>query len=246
VPCNGRGCGWPTLIPGEPALGANVLRFASTRRDTRGTLPQVGGSPFDSLRSGQTPDSCLGVKGSPVQIRPSRLVVEFFRIYLCLCQSQQKSHLIVKWPFQARPPITCPGPLPGHLPIQQSQRNQQSRGQRSLSHLRSAQRPRQLRTGGHHPRRTGSPGRSSCGTRAGRGAHARPAPRHLRRDGCWHEICLRTDRHDCCQQHGKCLAVTKCADSARLVAASATRVGACRSPGSGRSRPACLGVMWRR
>ena len=27
---------------------------------------------FDSLRPGQTQDSCLGVKGSPVQIRPSR------------------------------------------------------------------------------------------------------------------------------------------------------------------------------
>ena len=31
-----------------------------------------GGSPPDSLRPAQTPDSCLGVKGSPVQIRPSR------------------------------------------------------------------------------------------------------------------------------------------------------------------------------
>jgi hypothetical protein len=53
----------------------------------------------------------------------------------------------------------------------------------------------QLRTGRHRPRRTGSPqpgrapGRGSYGTRAGRDAHARPPPRHLRRDGCWHEIC---------------------------------------------------------
>jgi len=31
-----------------------------------------GGSPPDSLGPAQTPDSCLGVKGSPVQIRPSR------------------------------------------------------------------------------------------------------------------------------------------------------------------------------
>jgi len=29
-------------------------------------------SPFDSLRPDQTADSCLGVKGSPVRIRPSR------------------------------------------------------------------------------------------------------------------------------------------------------------------------------
>jgi hypothetical protein len=31
-----------------------------------------GDSPPDSLRPAQTPDSCMGVKGSPVQIRPSR------------------------------------------------------------------------------------------------------------------------------------------------------------------------------
>ena len=37
--------------------------------------------------------------GSPVQIRPSRLVVELFRTYLCPHQSQQKSHSIVKWPL---------------------------------------------------------------------------------------------------------------------------------------------------
>ena len=45
-----------------------------------------------------------------------------------------------------------------------------------------AQRPRQLRTPGHHPQRTGSPqarrapGRRSYGTRAGQNAHARAAP----------------------------------------------------------------------
>ena len=66
-------------------------------------------------------------------------------------QSRQKSHPIVKWPFQRHAPIMRPGLLPGHLPIRQSQRNRQSRGQRSLSHLRPAQRPRQLRTGEHHP-----------------------------------------------------------------------------------------------
>jgi hypothetical protein len=91
---------WLTRIPGEPALGANVLRFASTRRDTRRTLPQVGGSPFDSLGSGQTPDSCLGVKGSPVQIRPSRLVVEIFRIYLYLTRASKGANLRVKWPLE--------------------------------------------------------------------------------------------------------------------------------------------------
>jgi hypothetical protein len=65
---------------GEPIAGANVLRFISTHRDACGKVPQVSGSPLDFLRPGQTPDSCLGIKGSPVQIRPSRLVTKLFRI----------------------------------------------------------------------------------------------------------------------------------------------------------------------
>jgi hypothetical protein len=40
-----------------------VLRFVPTHRDARGTIPQVSGSPFDSLRPGQTPDSCRGSRG---------------------------------------------------------------------------------------------------------------------------------------------------------------------------------------
>ena len=47
---------------------------------------------------------------------------------------------------------------------------------------------------------------------AGRPERTRQAcPRHLRRDACWHEISLRTNRHDSCQRHGKRLAVMKCA-----------------------------------
>jgi len=56
----------------EPAAGANAFRLVPTHCDDFGRSPQVRSSPFDSLRPGQTPDSCLGVKGSPVQIRPSR------------------------------------------------------------------------------------------------------------------------------------------------------------------------------
>jgi hypothetical protein len=68
--------------PWEPTAGAKALRFTSTDPDPAGPSPQVSGSPFDASRPGQTPDSCLGVKGSPVQIRPSRLVVKFFE-YMC-------------------------------------------------------------------------------------------------------------------------------------------------------------------
>jgi len=53
-------------------MGANALRFSSTYLDPAGPSRQVEGSPFDSPRPGRTPCSCLGVKGSPVQIPPSR------------------------------------------------------------------------------------------------------------------------------------------------------------------------------
>jgi hypothetical protein len=80
-----------------------------------------------------------------------------------------------------------------------------------------AQRPRQLRTPGHHPpahRLTASQTRTGpqklCD--AGRPERTRQArPRHLRRDAYRHEISLRTNRHDSCQRHSKRLAVMKCA-----------------------------------
>ena len=63
----------------EPIPGANALRSPSTNRDLSRRFLLVRGSQFDYLRPGQTPDSCLGVKGSPVQIRPSRRFFE--RLY---------------------------------------------------------------------------------------------------------------------------------------------------------------------
>ena len=41
------------------------------------------------------------------------------------------------------------------------------------------------------------------------GTHTPGLPRHLRRDAYWHEISLRTNRHDSCQRHSKRLAVMK-------------------------------------
>jgi hypothetical protein len=80
-----------------------------------------------------------------------------------------------------------------------------------------AQRPRQLRTPGHHPpahRLTASQTRTGPQKLwdAGRPERTRQArPRHLRRDAYRHEISPRTNRHDSCQRHGKRLAVMKCA-----------------------------------
>jgi len=60
----------------EPIRGANAIRFLAAHRDPSRRFLLVRGSTLDSLRPRQTPDSCLGVKGSPVQIRPSRLFFE--------------------------------------------------------------------------------------------------------------------------------------------------------------------------
>jgi hypothetical protein len=42
-----------------------------------------------------------GVKGSPVQIRPSRLVIGFFRMYLYLKRARKRANLVVNGPLQA-------------------------------------------------------------------------------------------------------------------------------------------------
>ena len=63
-------------------MGANVCRFLQTDRDAFRAVLQVRGSPADSVRPGQTVRSWLGVKGSRVQIPPSRLFFErFFAMY---------------------------------------------------------------------------------------------------------------------------------------------------------------------
>jgi hypothetical protein len=57
---------------GEPVMGATASRLPQTYRDPSRAFLQLRGSPLDYPRLGRTQDSCLGVKGSPVQIRPSR------------------------------------------------------------------------------------------------------------------------------------------------------------------------------
>ena len=60
-------------------MGANAGRLVQTARAAFRALSQVRGSPADSVRPGQTVRSWLGVKGSRVQIPPSRLFRVVFR-----------------------------------------------------------------------------------------------------------------------------------------------------------------------
>ena len=179
------------VLPGswEPTMGANALRLSSTDLDPAGPSLQVRGSPLDSLRPWQTPDSWLGVKGSRVQIRPSRLMVELFE-YISTPSEPAKGHPLVKWPFQRRAPIMCPGLLPGHVPRRHSQASRPVKGSEITEPPRICT-AANCKPGGHHPPPTvcltagqtdGGRGYSSCGTRTGQGAQARPA--HAAVDTC--------------------------------------------------------------
>jgi hypothetical protein len=52
--------------------GSQCRQTPSTVHDSVRVISLVRGSPFDTVRSGQTHRTCLGVKGSQVQILSSR------------------------------------------------------------------------------------------------------------------------------------------------------------------------------
>ncbi len=58
--------------PREPIRGANVFKLSPTGHDSARVMSLVRGSPFASVRPGQTYGPCLGVKGSQVRILSSR------------------------------------------------------------------------------------------------------------------------------------------------------------------------------
>src|SRR6185437_531654 len=70
--------------------------------------------------------SVLGVKGSPTQIRPSRLVVEFFRICYASWEPTEESISLVKWPLKSerRSSATTSAPVG---PWQRPKREHQTR-----------------------------------------------------------------------------------------------------------------------
>jgi hypothetical protein len=96
----------------------------------------------------------------------------------------------------------CHRAPPGHVPRQQSRQADQSRGQRSLSHLGAALRPRTAAN-----RSAPSPAHPLTASRslttlqqlqdAGHAwAPSQVCPCRLGRDGRWRENCIRTGRHD--------------------------------------------------
>ncbi len=58
--------------PREPIRGVNVVKLPPTGHDSTKVILLVRGSPFASVRLGQTHCPCLGVKGSQVRILSSR------------------------------------------------------------------------------------------------------------------------------------------------------------------------------
>ena len=72
-------------------------------------------------------------------------------------KSQQKSHLVVQWPFGlAAAPIMYPGVLPGHPSNQRSQGSRPAKGSKITEPPRTCTATSAAGTGGHCPRRTGS------------------------------------------------------------------------------------------
>jgi hypothetical protein len=144
--------------PASPRKSHSKSQREAVSGDKGRRSATVGAGQVLSEPSPATPGDAREVTGGQGVAGSNPAVPTGSRIFsniLLAHKSQQKSHLLSKWLFQRPAPIMSPGLLPGHLSIRQSRRNRQSRGQRSLSHLESARQPRQLRTGGHHPRRTG-------------------------------------------------------------------------------------------
>jgi hypothetical protein len=73
----------PKGEPREPIRGANVVKLFPTRHDSVRVISLVRGSPFDTVRSGQTHRTCLGVKGSQVRILSSRRYEGFPQVNAC-------------------------------------------------------------------------------------------------------------------------------------------------------------------
>ena len=140
---------WAWACPGMGAqMGARSARtcsrpLASARPGT--ALTWAGTHSCRPPRSGNIPGG-QGVAGSnPAVPTGSDIFSNIFTPH----KSQQKSQRLVKWPSHRRAPIMCPCVLPGHLSNRKSQGSRPVTGQRSLSHLGSARRARQLRTGEH-------------------------------------------------------------------------------------------------
>ena len=90
-----------------------------------------------------------GVAGSNPAVPTGNRV---FSNILTLRKSQQKSQLVVQWPFQRHAPIGCHSVLTRACANTAEPRSAQSRGSRSLRHPGSARRTHNLRTGRRHPR----------------------------------------------------------------------------------------------
>src|SRR5215471_12425824 len=104
----------------RPTSGDTQRRQATV---TPGQVPterhQATSSDARNMTGGQ------GVAGSnPAVPTGSRVFSNIFTLH----QSQQKSHLLAKWPRSSRAPIVCHGVPLGHLLLQQSRRSRPVKG----------------------------------------------------------------------------------------------------------------------
>src|SRR5262249_4336275 len=95
---------------------ANAGRLQATPSYARRLSNLVKRPPSHTEPRPPTPRRGLGVKGSPVQIRPSRLVIEFFQYSYTSQEPTKEPSSCAMALLETCAPIGCHGVLPGHVP----------------------------------------------------------------------------------------------------------------------------------
>src|SRR5579859_4777563 len=89
VPCQVPGPEAAAVVAGNE-VGITGARKCALCRSGLLTCARALAAETGKFPGGDDRYAFLGVKGSPVQIRPSRLVVEFFRIYFYLTRASKR------------------------------------------------------------------------------------------------------------------------------------------------------------
>jgi hypothetical protein len=146
-------------VGGRPASPARKSQTKSQRRPTSGDTQrrqatvEPGQVPAERHRA--TPSDARNVTGGPGVAGSNPTVPtgnQIFSNIVMSHKSQQKSQLVVQRPSQRRAPIGCHSLPTEQVPTRQSRPRPTVKEPKITEPPQSAQRPRPLPTGGHHPR----------------------------------------------------------------------------------------------
>jgi hypothetical protein len=122
---SGSGSAMSGVRPGAAAVAAgNEVGITGARQCAlllcSARLCAASSAETRKFPGGVDVDAFLGVKGSPVQIRPSRLVVEFFRKYVCVTRANKRAILLCNGPSRGALRSGATASFTGHVPKRQS------------------------------------------------------------------------------------------------------------------------------